>query len=437
MSDGQPLSQTEIHRSRAILVCVFLLLATTVNYADRLTLNQLAPELMRDLQFDKKQYGQAEAAFGVCYALGAIVWGLVVDRYGPLRLYPIGVILWSLAGFATAYARDFTELAVCRGLLGFFEAINWACGLVITKKLLDPRDRPLGNGMFQSGTALGSIITPYLVLWLNRWYGWPTAFQFAGTLGFLWAAAWIVFLGNLRLPARVASTETTTADSLPLGRFLGWLLCQPRFWVMATMVVAINLNWHFFRAWMPLYLREARGMSAEQQAFASTLFYIASDAGAIGGGFLIQAMASRWGILPARTGIYFVFCLMTMASIPLAFIESTWVLWPCLILVGMGSLGTFPIYYAFSQDFTSTRQGIVTGVLGSWNWVVVSLMQMFMGWLIQSRQDRLTEDYTSQGFDPTEAVRLAIHDSYPVQIALSGAVPMVAFLVLLLLWKKR
>ncbi len=426
-----------ISRFKVILVCAFLLLATTINYADRLTLNQLSTELMHDLDFNKKQYGTTEFAFGLSYGIGAIVWGLVVDRYGPMRIYPMGVILWSLAGFATAYVRDFQGLVVCRSLLGFFEAINWSCGLVITKKMLAPKDRALGNGMFQSGTALGSIITPFLVLRLSQAYGWPMAFQFVGVLGFLWSIAWIVFMGRTQFSSASGATEITTADELPLGRFFVWLVMQPKFWVMAIMVVAINLNWHFFRAWMPLYLREARGMSAEMQATASTVFYIAADVGAIGGGFAIQRLAPLLGVFRARVAIYFLFCLATLGSVPLAFIESPWVLWPCLVIVGMGSLGIFPIYFSLSQDFSSRRQGIVTGILGSWNWVVVSLMQQGMGVLVQSNQDRTFARLIGEGLEETQAYRQAIHDAYPLQIALSGLIPMLALVAMVFLWPRR
>ncbi len=423
-------------RSHIFLICVLLLLATTINYADRLTLNQLAPELMKALDFNKLAYGNAEAMFGIAYALGAIVWGVIVDRYGPVPIYPIGVVLWSLAGFATGFVRDYEGLVLCRSALGFCEAANWSCGIVITKKLLDPRDRVLGNGMFQSGTALGSIVTPFTVVWLSHNFGWSAAFQFIGVLGFGWAIAWGVVLWRYPLgqPVMDASED---AEGMRLGEFFFWLLKDRRFWCLAIMVFAINANWHLFRTWLPLYLREGRGFSENEQAGVFTFFFIAADVGALLTGFLIRLFAPSMGIFGSRFWVYFGCSIMTMASVPLALIESPWVFFPSLLILGLGSLGVFPIYFAFSQDLTTNRQGILTGILAAWNWVLLFLMQRFMGWAIQTSQDAEVERLVSLGMDGAEALKHAIHDAYPMKIALTGLAPLAGVLGLWFLWPRE
>src|SRR5262245_45427832 len=54
-------------------VCGLLLLATMVNYIDRLTLNLMAKPIMTAFDLDPADYGQLESAFGTAFALGAIV----------------------------------------------------------------------------------------------------------------------------------------------------------------------------------------------------------------------------------------------------------------------------------------------------------------------------------------------------------------------------
>ena len=424
-------------RQRIVVVCVLLLLATTINYADRLTLNQLAPELMKALDFNKQAYGNAEAMFGIAYALGALVWGYFVDRFGPVLIYPIGVVLWSLAGFATGFVQSYDDLVWCRAALGFCEAANWSCGIVITKKLLDPKDRVLGNGMFQSGTALGSILTPFTVVWLSHNFGWPVAFQFIGVLGFLWAIAWVVVLwaNPLRNTNRVDETEA--AEEMRFWPFVVWLFRDRRFWCLAVMVFAINANWHLFRTWLPLYLREGRGFTEGQQAGVFTLFFIAADAGALLSGYFIRQLAPRLGVFRSRFWVFFTCSLLTWASFPLAFVESSWALFPSLVVLGLGSLGLFPIYFAFSQDLTTKRQGILTGILAAWNWVLLFLMQRLMGWAIQSSQDAEVARLATLGVDSVLALQKAIHDAYPLKIALAGLAPFVGFLALWLLWPKE
>src|SRR6266478_4911746 len=88
-------------------VCGLLLLATMLNYMDRLTLNLMAVRIMDDFQLDERHYGQLESAFAFAFALGAIVVGWMADRWNVRWIYPIAVLAWSAAGFATGLAHGF------------------------------------------------------------------------------------------------------------------------------------------------------------------------------------------------------------------------------------------------------------------------------------------------------------------------------------------
>src|SRR6185295_5698457 len=56
-----------------------------------------------------------------------------------------------------------------------------------------PGERALASGIFNAGTNVGALITPFLVPWLTLAYGWPVAFYVTGGLGLLWFAAWWAF----------------------------------------------------------------------------------------------------------------------------------------------------------------------------------------------------------------------------------------------------
>src|SRR5262245_48816309 len=107
------------------LVCGLLLLATMLNYMDRLTLNSLSKEIMTDLDLNKKLYGRIEFAFGMAFAFGALLFGWLVDRINVRWVYPMVVLAWSMAGFVTGFAQGFISLLVFRACLGLVEAGNW------------------------------------------------------------------------------------------------------------------------------------------------------------------------------------------------------------------------------------------------------------------------------------------------------------------------
>ena len=53
-------------------ICGLLMLATMINYMDRLTLNQASTRVKRELQLDNEQYGLVESAFSFAFAAGAL-----------------------------------------------------------------------------------------------------------------------------------------------------------------------------------------------------------------------------------------------------------------------------------------------------------------------------------------------------------------------------
>ena len=74
-------------------VCGLLLMATMINYMDRLTLNQSSKRVMEEIKFQEGGYASAEAYFGAAFAIGALLWGWLVDRVNVRWVYPGTVLL--------------------------------------------------------------------------------------------------------------------------------------------------------------------------------------------------------------------------------------------------------------------------------------------------------------------------------------------------------
>ena len=140
-----------------------LLMATTINYMDRVTLANAAVRVTDELGLTKAQYGQFETTFGLAFATGSLVFGFLADRVRVFLLYPAVLAAWSLTGVASGFTNGFTGLLICRTLLGFFEAGHWPCALKTTFALLNERDRTMGNSVLQSGASVGAIITPQVM----------------------------------------------------------------------------------------------------------------------------------------------------------------------------------------------------------------------------------------------------------------------------------
>src|SRR5947209_1900157 len=117
-------------------ICGLLMLATMINYMDRLTLNQASTRVKRELQLDNEQYGLVESAFSFAFAAGSLLMGWTADRWRVRWVYPITLLGWSIAGFATGFAQTLLFLTACRFILGLFESGHWPCALRTTQRIL-------------------------------------------------------------------------------------------------------------------------------------------------------------------------------------------------------------------------------------------------------------------------------------------------------------
>ena len=393
-------------------VCGLLLLATMINYMDRLTLNLLAVHIRADLGLNAFHYGLIEWGFGLGFAAGAIVFGFLVDRWNPFWVYPLALVAWSAAGFFTGFAQTFGVLLTFRVLLGMAEASNWPCALRTTQRILPPAERSMGNSILQSGAALGAILMPVVLFLLfdkNNISTWRVPFLAVGVAGTAWVLLWFAVLRPRDLALQHRGSPDVSLDGpgprLPRAVFLR------RFAVLITLVVSINMTWHFLRAWLPTFLADHYQFDQDQTNLFSMAYYVFTDLGALTAGFVSLRLArTRLGAHASRRLVFLGAALLTTLCLVVPLIGNVWVLIGALLLIGFGALGVFPCYYSFSQDLTTRHQGKVTGILGACCWVAMAFWQLGIGTVVQ------------------------LTGSYVVPFVISGLVPLGAFFVLLLLW---
>jgi MFS transporter, ACS family, hexuronate transporter len=422
-------------------VCGLLLCATMLLYMDRLTLSVLAKRICDEYSFTNEQYGTLDTGLSYAFASGAFFFGFLVDKFGPRWLYPSVLIAWSCAGIATAYSdaigarvlpgADFKEQAyygflLCRVALGFFESGHWPCALVTTQVIMARGDRSLGNSILQSGAAIGSIVTPLIVLALKTDDpgGWRPPFTAIGCLGMLWVIPWFALIGADDLKHKIDATDTSaapdTTPSLWSSEFLRMLA------VLIVIVICINLTWQYFRVWLPKYLQETHGYDDDETAWFTSAYYVATDVGCIGIGFWVKGLISRgWEVHRARVVTFsacagLAFLAVIVATLPGANVKENgfWsppsiLLLGLLLLVAAGTLGLYPNYYSFSQELSRKHQGKISGVLGTIAWIGSGTMQRLAG----------------KNIDDTK--------SYATGIMIAGWLPVVACIALWLLWPTR
>jgi len=86
-----------------ILTLVFL--GTTLNYLDRLVMGILAPDLQSLYAISNQAYGNIQSAFAMSYAIGQLISGGLLDRFGTRLGYAVALAAWSASSMLHALAR--------------------------------------------------------------------------------------------------------------------------------------------------------------------------------------------------------------------------------------------------------------------------------------------------------------------------------------------
>jgi ACS family hexuronate transporter-like MFS transporter len=153
-----------------------------------------------------------------------------------------------------------------------------------------------------------------------------------------------------------------------------------RFWVVAAIAVAINITWHGFRAWLPLYLQGERGYSEEQMNGFTTVYYLVADVGSWTVGGLTLLLSRRGlGLHRSRVFAYAACTALTLLSVAVPFLPDGMALQSGLLAIAFGALGLFPTYFALTQEVSVRHQGKVTGTLGACAHFSLAAIQPLMG----------------------------------------------------------
>jgi ACS family hexuronate transporter-like MFS transporter len=221
--------------------------STVLSYMDRQSLSLVAPYIKAEFQIKNEGFGWVLAAFSLSYALFQVPAGYLADRCDVRLVYAWAVGWWSLAAGAMAFSPTLGVLMLFRALLGVGESFNWPCALRATSAVLPPADRSLGNGIFNSGAAIGAVLTPLIVPKLSLWYGWRPTFLIVASLGFFWVVAWLIMVQGPNRALLAGRKVSVLPDSEELGRKGSRLSAQARLAFGLVLVLSFVIGGSAFR----------------------------------------------------------------------------------------------------------------------------------------------------------------------------------------------
>ena len=276
--DLQPETQTAANKSRYPWIVVALLfLATLINYMDRQILGLLKPDLSKTFHWTDADYGYIVAAFQAAYAIGQVLYGPIIKSIGTKISYTVSIIIWSLSAAAHALAGTPFQFGIARFALGIGESGNYPTAIQAVTEWFPPRQRSVATGIFNAGSNIGAILTPWLVPILTFSLGWRAAFVALGVAGFGWLLLWLIVY---REPRRALSSTPSVA--------IPWidLLAFRQTWAYVATGLLVGPVWWFYLFWLPDFFNKQFHLNLATFGPPLIAVYTVTCFGSVGGGAL-------------------------------------------------------------------------------------------------------------------------------------------------------
>ncbi len=302
------------------------------------------------------------------FLIFSVPTGMLMNKIGRKNTVLLSLVVTVVSLFIPLFGNSFAIMLIAFSLLGIGNAlmqtsINPLAMLIIGDKNLAST---LTFGQFVK--AIASFLAPYLAMW--------GATQVIPSFGLDWRVLFLIYfvvgtLSTLLLwftPIQEEITGGKSSSFMDCLRLLGKPIVLLSFFaIMCHVGIDVGTN-----TTAPKLLMERVGMTLNEAAFATSLYFIFRTIGALTGSFFLRVMKTR---------IFFIFSVVLMAvSMAIMFGgQSKTMLYIAIALVGYGNSNIFSM--AFSEALLSVpdKQNEVSGlmIMGLFGGTVFPLLMGF------------------------------------------------------------
>ncbi|KFC06203.1 hexuronate transporter [Trabulsiella guamensis ATCC 49490] len=370
-------------------IIILVMLGTVTNYLARSTLGVAAPEMMKTLGLSSEQYSWIVSVFPFTYAIGGILCGFVIDRYGLRLSFAILAALWSIFNMLTGLCSTWLPIAWLRGGLGITEAAFNPAGMKVTAEWFPAKERGLACGVYSLGTSLGAMLAPPLVVWAIVNYNWEMSFVVTGGVGLIWCVLWLVcYRPPEKHPAMIASEyDAVLADQIEVVKekaSLRSIIKNKSLWAISLPRFMADPAWGTLHYWMPLYLVTVRHMNLQEIAMFAWLPFLTADLGCLCAGFMSRILVNRGVSVLNSKRITFTFAALLMLSMAgVGFVTNVYIAIALFCVAGFAHQCLSITVISMSSDLfskhevaTATGFAAFTGSMGNF------LFGLFLGAMV-------------------------------------------------------
>ena len=286
----------------------------------------LAPEIAADFGVDPRLIGVFIGAVYGGAMLASIACGSFIERYGPIRVSQVCVVLCAtgVAAVAVAPASQAGLLALAAVVIGLGYGPITPASSQLLQRTAPPERMALTFSIKQTGVPAGAALSGALLPGLALAAGWRPAFVAVAVAGGIVVA--------LAQPIRARlDAEHSPRRPMSFAGVIGplALLCRSKPLLMLALVsFAYSATQVCLTSYLVVYLTGSLGFSLVSAGLALTATTVAGAAGRIGWGIVADRLLAPRKVL-ALIGLLAAGCAIAMAASTPG--------WPAVLVVGLAT----------------------------------------------------------------------------------------------------
>jgi ACS family glucarate transporter-like MFS transporter len=372
--EGAMLDEQTAAQFRRGWIGLFLFTLTMINYIDRIALSFAAKPIAAEFHLSPVALGYLFSSFLWTYTAFLIPSGVAVDRLGTKRVAAFGISLWSLSTALTGAVWSFPALLVTRLGMGAGEATNNPVGARVIREWIPAGERGILSAIFNSGAYAGPALCAVAVGTIINAFDWRGLFICAGSIGFIWLAAWLrwfrrpedaVWLGEAERRKILAErkAETSQLDGRSEGHGLFALLRTRTMWGLALTQGCTTYAQYLFLTWIPSYLQTTKKLTILKTGLFTAVPYALTAVLMIVIGRFSDRLLKKQGVASGRRRNV-IACVLMAASIILfaPFVDNIWLLLGLMTISLTGIASSTSMNFALLNDMLPNPRDIGKGM---------------------------------------------------------------------------
>ena len=224
--------------------------------------------------------------------VGAVIFGLLADRYGRRIPLIANVLFYSVVEVLSGLAPSYKVFFALRLLYGVGMGGEWGVGASLAMESVPAKWRGILSGVLQEGYALGNLLAAIAFWTVFPHWGWRPMFFIGGLPALL----------TLFIRAKVKESEAWKAEA---GTHRNWgdyfravAANGKRFLYLVVLMAMMNFMSHGTQDLFPTFLQQQLHFAPR----ATAIVNVVSMIGAITGGILVGLLSDRLGRRRAMAG---------------------------------------------------------------------------------------------------------------------------------------